>query len=180
MKVYALRFNIYLALFAALLLGAGCQSANSSGGESKKLSALRLHIESNAGPRDTTSQTISLIRADPVSLNIVTTPILTEADIVASRVLDTTAGFAVEVKFSPTGTLMLEQYSASYPGKHFAVFGQWGEKGTDGRWLAAPLISHRITDGILSFTPDMNRDDAYRLVLGLNNVSKKIAKGAMK
>ena len=75
---------------------------------------------------------------------------------------------------------MLEQYSAANPGKHFAIFGQWGEKLADGRWLAAPLITHRIADGMLSFTPDMSREEADRLVLGLNNVAKKILKGQFK
>ncbi len=176
MKVYPVRFNIYLVLFTILLLAAGCKSTSS---EDKKVSALRLHIESTAGLPGT-CETVSLIRADPVSVTILNNPVLTEADIVAARVLDTTAGFAIEIKLSSTGTLVLEQYTASNPGRHLVIFGQWGEKGTDGRWLAAPLISHRISDGILSFTPDMNRDDAYRLVLGLNNVSKKIAKGTMK
>ena len=179
MNFYSLRFNIYLVLIIALALAGGCKSTPKEGKKDKEVSALRIHMESPTGLGDTT-QTVSVIREDPVSVTILSAPILTEADVVAARVLDTTAGFAVELKFSSTGTLLLEEYSASNPGKHFVIFGQWGEKGNDGRWLAAPLITHRITDGILSFTPDMNRDDAYRLVYGLNNVSKKIAKDALK
>ena len=179
MKVYALGFNIYLGFFVALVLAIGSQTVKSSDSDTKKVSALRIHLESKAGPGNTT-QTVSVIRGDPVNVTILSGPFLTEADIIASRVLDTTAGFAVELKFSSSGTLILEQYSASSPGKHMVIFGQWGEKGSEGRWLAAPLITHRITDGIISFTPDMDRDDAYRLVLGLNNVSKKIEKGTMK
>ena len=179
MNFYTLRFNIYLVLIMGLLAGGGCKSTPKDDKKDKEVSALRIHMESVGGPGDMT-QNVSVIRADPVSVTILSSPILTEADVVASRVLDTTAGFAVELKFSSTGTLLLEEYSASNPGKHFVIFGQWGGKGNDGRWLAAPLITHRITDGILSFTPDMNRDDAYRLVFGLNNVSKKIAKDALK
>jgi hypothetical protein len=179
MNFYAVRFNIYLVLIMGLVLGQGCKSTPKDSKENKEVSALRVHMESVAGP-GTMTQTVSIIRADPVSVTILSGPILTEADVVAARVLDTTAGFAVELQFSSTGTLLLEEYSASNPGKHFVIFGQWGQKGTDGRWLAAPLITHRISDGVLSFTPDMSRDDAYRLVLGLNNVAKKIAKGALK
>ena len=179
MNFYALRFNIYLVLIIGLVLGGGCKSTPKDSKDDKAVSAVRVHLESPTGLGDTT-QVVSVIREDPVSVTILSAPVLTESDVVAARVLDTTAGFAVELKFSSTGTLLLEEYSASNPGKHFVIFGQWGEKGTDGRWLAAPLITHRITDGILSFTPDMNRDDAYRLVFGLNNVAKKVAKDAMK
>ena len=179
MNFYSLRFNIYLVLIMGLVLGGGCKSTPKEEKKDKEVSALRIHMESPPGLGDTT-QTVSVIREDPVSVTILSAPVLTEADVVAARVLDTTAGFAVELKFSSTGTLLLEEYSASNPGKHFVIFGQWGEKGKDGRWLGAPLITHRITDGILSFTPDMNRDDAYRLVFGLNNVAKKVAKDALK
>ena len=44
----------------------------------------------------------------------------------------------------------------------------------DYRWLAAPVISHRISDGVLVFTPDATREEAEEIALGLNNVSKKV------
>lgn len=179
MNFYALRFNIYLALITSLLLGVGCKSTPKDDKKDKEVSALRVHMESVAGPGNMT-QTVSVIRTDPVSVTILSTPVLTESDVVLSRVLETSAGFAIELKFSSTGTLLLEEYTAANPGKHFVIFGQWGEKGDDGRWLAAPLLTHRITDGVLSFTPDMSRDEALRLVKGLNNVSQKIAKDALK
>jgi len=105
---------------------------------------------------------------------------LTEANTVAARVIDTRGGFAIQIQFDESSALVLEQYSAGNPGKHFVIFGQWGEKRADGRWLAAPLITHRIAGGNLSFTPDMPREEADRLVLGLNNVAKKIIKGQLK
>jgi hypothetical protein len=181
MKVYASRFNIYLAMFTALTLFCGCQTHHSAVKEDKQISALRIHIEANVDPAGT-SQTVSVLRSEPVSVTIDHNPILTEADIVGARVLDAPAGagFAVEVKLADMPTLLLEQYTASNPGKHFVVWGQWGDKGKETRWLAAPLITHRISNGVLAFTPDMSRDDAYRLVLGLNNLAKKTAKGAMK
>jgi hypothetical protein len=180
MKVYASRFNIYLVMFTVLALGTACHTTHETK-EDKVVSALRVHIESNV---DTIggSQTVSVLRTEPVSVTITKDPIVTEANLLSARVLDAPAGsgFAVELKFDDIGTMMIEQYSASEPGKHFVIFGQWGEKGSDGRWLAAPLITHRIDNGLLSFTPDMSRDDAYRLVLGLNNVSRQINKGTMK
>jgi hypothetical protein len=37
----------------------------------------------------------------------------------------------------------------------------------------APLITGRINNGLLSFTPDMTRDEATEFVKGLNNVAKQ-------
>ena len=54
------------------------------------------------------------------------------------------------------------------------------KKGADSRWLAAPVISRRIGNGVLVFTADCERDEADQLVLGLNNVSKQIHKSDLK
>jgi hypothetical protein len=45
------------------------------------------------------------------------------------------------------------------------------------RWLAAPRITGRIADGRLEFTPDATRDEAERIVHGLNRVAELVAKG---
>ena len=98
----------------------------------------------------------------------------------AAKVIDTPGGFAIEIQFDETGTWLLEQYSAANPGGHFVIFGQWGDKLVNGRWLAAPLITHRIANGVLAFTPDCSREEADQLVLGLNNVAAQIRKRQMK
>jgi preprotein translocase subunit SecD len=120
---------------------------------------------------------VSLLRADPIQVTIDKTPILTEANIIAAKVIDTPESPAIEVRFDENGTWILEQYSASNPGRHFVIFGQWGKDLKDGRWLAAPLITKRLNYGILSFTPDMTRDEANQFVLGLNNLAKQFATG---
>ena len=43
----------------------------------------------------------------------------------------------------------------------------------EGRWLAAPLIRQRISDGTLSFSPDASREEMERLVFGLNEALRK-------
>ena len=159
----------------ALAVLCGCQTDK----QDKKVSALRVHIEASADESGT-SDTVSILRSDPVLITAMREPILTEANIVAAKVVDAPGGFAVEIQFDEIRADMLEQYSAANPGKHFAIFGQWGEKLSNGRWLAAPLITHRIADGRLSFTPDMSREEADRFVLGLNNVAKKMHKGQLK
>jgi hypothetical protein len=184
MKVCARRFNLFLLLAAALALSGGCKTEkqHEQDKQDKVTGALRVHIEvsaDNAGDLST-SQTISVLRSDPVQVTIAKDPILTEANIIAARIIESPGGFAIEIQFDETGAWTLEQYSASYLGKHFVIFGQWGEKLVSGRWLAAPLITRRIGDGKLVFTPDASRDEAGQLVLGLNNVGKKNQKALAK
>ena len=177
MKVCGRKFNLYLALAAALpvLLG-GCQTTSKA---DKQTAALRIHIET-PGNALGTSQAISVVRANPVLVNISMEPFLTEANVLAARIISSPGGFGVEVKFDETGGWMLEQYTAANPGKHLAIFGQWGEKLAEGRWLAAPFIARRIGNGVLAFTPDASREEADQFVLGLNNIGKKNQKNPPK
>jgi len=169
MLIWMQQFNLKLAaVFLALALLCGCQTDKNS----KAAGALRVHIEVTVPTA--TSQSVSVLRSTPVLVTIQKDPVLTEANIVAAKVIDTPGGFAVQVKFDDdTGAWILQQYSAANPGKHFVIYGQWTDKPGDGRWLAAPLITRRIADGVLSFTPDASRAEADQLVNGLNNVAKR-------
>ena len=154
----------------ALALGAGC----ATGKKDKQTAALRVHIECSANLGGS-GQTVTLLRSQPVQATVTVEPILSEANIVAAKLLDTPGGYAVELKFNSTGAWTLEQFSSANPGKHFVIFGQWSEKVVDGRWLAAPIIGHRNATGVLAFTPDMSREEAQQLVIGLNHNAAKIA-----
>ena len=175
MKLLARRFNIYLALAVLLGLACGCQT----GKPEKEVGALRVHIEMSPDPTGT-SQQISVLRSNPVLVTIKREPILTEANIVQAKVINAQGGFALEIKFDENGTWLLEQYSAANPGAHFVIFGQWGKKNSDGRWLADPVIGRRISNGTLVFTPDCSREEADQFALGLNNFAKKNRKGLLK
>jgi hypothetical protein len=105
---------------------------------------------------------------------------LTEANVLRATLLETPGGFAIEVKFDDHGTLILEQFTSANPGGHLVIFSQWSDLAKDSRWLAAPLISHRIADGTVSFTPDATRDEAKLIVTGVNHMAETIAKGKMK
>jgi preprotein translocase subunit SecD len=178
MNFYARGFNLYLLLVAVSLTAAcGCQSDKDKA--AKHVSALRFYIE-NGGQLPDGGQTVSVIRANPVLVTINTEPALTEANIISAKLLDSPVGYAVEIKFDETGTYLLEQYTSAYEGKHFVIFGQWSDKVADSRWLAAPIIVHRIASGVFAFTPDASLEEARQLVIGLNNMAEKIAKGKMK
>ena len=181
MKVCARQFNLYLTCFTAIMLIGGCETSKKDGKDDKNaVGAVRVHIES---PRNLegTGQTISLIRTDPVTLNIQSDPILTEASLLDVHLIDVPGGgYAIELGFNEIGTYTLEQFTAANPGRHLAIFGQWGDKLSAGRWLAAPLISRRITKGTIIFTPDASREEALKLVTGLSNIAKKNVKAISK
>ena len=177
MNFYKRRFNLFFWPAALVLLVSGCASGHLGGlfhHHKALIAILRVHVESESSTAGTT-QTISVLRSQPVAVNISTDVILTEADILAARLLDAGAGFAVEVKFEDIAGWRLEQYSAINPGKHLAIFGQWGDQPADGRWLAAPLMVRRMAGGVLVFTPDASHAEMEQWVKGLNEAAKKNA-----
>ena len=155
-----------------LLLAVGCATGKK---EDKELGVLRVHIESNANVPGV-AQDVSVLRSQPLLVTVRMEPVLTEANVIAAHLLETPGGFAVEVKFDESGSLTLEQYTSTYAGKHFVLFGQWGDKVKDGRWLATPVISHRIANGVLSFSPDASLEETRKLVDSLNRTAKRNAK----
>lgn len=173
MRVYTLRFNLFLLLAVFFPLLGGCGSL---GHKDEPTSALRIYVAVAPGTASDSpggTETVSVLRSDPVQVTIDKTPILTEEDLVAAKIIDTPAAPGIELRFSPMGTVVLEQASATNPGGHLVIFGQWGKNLKNSRWLMAPLITQRINNGLLSFTPDMTRDEATEFVQGLNNVAKQ-------
>ena len=160
------RFNTYLFLALCLALAGGCQTAESKG--KKDLSTLRLHLEVNADGTDRNEQ-VPIYREKPVLVNVEKLPFISEKNVVAATLIDAHGGFAIQVQFDREGTWLLEQYSTVNRGRHIAIISQFGET----RWLAAPLIEHRIPNGLLTFTPDSTREEAERIVRGLNNVARE-------
>ena len=171
MNFYVRRFNLYLLL---LVLACGCSMFHKK--KIEKVGAIRIHVESPVTVPGK-SQAIQMLRSSPVTIVVGDEPVLTEQNLIAATLLETPGGFAVRVKFDETGSWMLEQATAGNPGKHLVIFGQWGETVSQGRWLAAPFISHRIGDGYLTFTPDASREEALKLVEGLNHTAKILNTG---
>ncbi len=180
MNFYTGRFNLYLLTLLTLLtltfaFGCASPSEKEKKNEDKFLGVIRLHVESTANALDT-SQTISVLRTQPVSVTIAKEPVLSELNLLRVRLMETPGGFAIELKFDDTGSWTLEQFTSAYAGKHLAIFGQWGDKKEEGRWLAAPLITTRNATGILAFTPDMSHAEAVKFVTAVNLAAKKAQK----
>jgi len=171
MVIRLTRFNIYLLCLAVLGAVAGCRSPESK--REKQLATLRLHMEVTPDSLGL-SEAAPIYRANPTMVNINRSPFLNESFVAEARVVpDPLGGFALSIKFEQMGARLLEQYTATNPGRRMAIFTQFGENGAERRWLAAPVIGRRISDGVISFTPDATREEAEQIAKGLNNVAIK-------
>ena len=169
MKCVSTVFNGFLAL-ALFAVTTGCLTTE----ERKRLrefSSLRIHVEADRGSADRNSA-IAVHRAHPVYLNIDREPVLDERYVVAATLIEQPGDlFAIEIKFDRRGSWILERTTVMNRGKHLAVFSDFGDQA---RWLGAPEMIAKNSSGRLVFTPDATREEANRIVRGLNNVAKRL------
>ena len=170
MKIHRNAFNLYL-LAAVFLIGCKLPQEKIDAAEArrqkKQMSTLRLHLET---PNSLDTQAVSVLRASPILVKVDSDSFLDERDVVSAKVADFMGGFVIQVKFNDHGKLVLDTTSTSNRGRRVAIMSDFGQQ----RWLAAPILSHRISDGVLSFTPDATREEAQRIVRGLNNTAALI------
>lgn len=169
------RFNTYLLLSILVALACGCHTAESK--HKQVVATLHLHQQMNPDPMGSTE--VITVHKDPlVTMTVRREYFLTEANIKAASVIDTLGGYALSIQFDRQGSWLLEEYTAASRGRHIAIFSQFvnpkEEKINQGHWLAAPKIVNHITDGLFIFTPDVTREEADQIALGLNNVAKKV------
>jgi preprotein translocase subunit SecD len=158
------RFNTILAAILLAGVALGCQTT-----KKKAASVLRMHLEMNPdGTERTTSVPIG--RDKFFYLNIEKAPFLDEGHIQQAAVVEDVGGFQVSLQMDKRGTLLLEQYTTANKGRRIAIHAVFGQD----RWLAAPVITKSISDGKIAFTPDATREEAERLVLGLNKVANRM------
>jgi preprotein translocase subunit SecD len=122
------------------------------------------------------SSPVPIFREKPIMVNVEKSSFLTEADIAEAKLVEVLGGFALRIQFNQHGTWTLEQFTTTNPGKRIALLCRFGPKFKEVRWLAAPRISQRISNGVLTFTPDATREETEQIVLGLNNMAKQAAK----
>jgi hypothetical protein len=164
------RFNIYLLLIAGLVAVAGCQSPETK--REKQLATVRVHLEVGQG-RPGQNLQVSVLRAAPMLINVERNPFLNEIHVASAKVEDTPGGFLLAIQLNQQGQWLLEQYTAANSNRRLAIRCQWGvPPDVQDRWLAAPLVTRRIKDGLLTFTPDATRDEAEQIAIGLNNLSR--------
>lgn len=174
MVIRLVRFNLKLLLPLSLSVLLGCQMQQkfTEVTQSKPQATLRIHLETNPYPPGQ-SEPIMVLRSAPMTVNVERSPFLNEAHVAQASVVDTEDGFVLSVKFNDQGKWLLEQYSLANSKRRLAIRSQFRYQTTNvfDRWLAAPKLERGITNGILTFTPDADRDEAETIVEGWNNVA---------
>jgi hypothetical protein len=174
--VHLKRFNIYLSAGLAVAIAFGCQTSPEKHKEKEKqkeMATLRLHLEASPHGSGRT-EVASILRDHPVDITVEQTPFATEGNVAEAKVVNMIGGFEISIQLNHEGTWLLEQYTAANHNRKIAVFCQWGKDLSEHRWLAAPKISKRISNGLIVFTPDTSREEADEIVLGLNHVAQKL------
>lgn len=135
----------------------------------KAASTLRLHMEENDIGLGVGK--VEVIRGNPIKVMVQKTAFVDEGDIAKATVVDSPyGGHMIRIEYTRRGKMALQMATAPHPGRRVAVWSRW----TEGRWLAAPVVQRGIEDGFFTFTPDCSREEAERIVLGLNNVAVKL------
>jgi len=161
-------FNPFFLAALLMLFAQGCATPEEKE-KRKEASTLRFYMETDI-EEDAKSALVPVVRSNPVVVRIEKTAFLDEGSLKDAAVIETLGGFAIQVKLDFHGTLVLENVTTSYKGRRMVIYSMF----TQGRWLAAPQISDRISDGVFTFTPDASREEADRIVRGLINVAVKL------
>jgi hypothetical protein len=164
MSIRPLAFNLYLLVAITFCLG--CQTTEEKK-HKKQLSTLRLHLETRSDGTPRTGA-VPIGRQNPFYLNVEHSFFLDETEVERADVIEGIGGFSIQVQFTRHGAFVLDQVTSSNPKKRIGIFTVFDES----RWLAAPTITHRIANGVLTFTPDATREETERIVRGLNNVAE--------
>jgi len=176
MRIIWQGFNTYLLL--AAVVGSLCACGTTS--KRKNFSALRIHLETNRDGTDR-SKAVPILRDKSQMINVESAPFLAEGNVAEAKLVDEVGGFAVEIKFERRGVWLLESYTTANRGRRLAIYAEFADpadperKKIVSRWLAAPLVQKRISDGVLTFTPDASREEMTEWVRGLNLLAKKLA-----
>jgi hypothetical protein len=165
-------FNFYLVVLIGWV-AAGCAHTKDPGDRLSTL--LRVHLE--ATPHTAiTKQKIYVYRAAPVEVEIEALYLLTEEHVVSARVVEEMGTYALEIRFNQWAIPLLAHNSSSYQGRRIALRAQFGPEQETVRWIGAPRLREVIDDGVLRFTPDATREEAYQIAVGLNNNARKVRK----
>ena len=164
------RFNLYLLLLIALVSFTGCQSPEAK--RKQQLARARVYLEVPVN-RPGQAQQVSVLRAAPMNLIVEKDPFLNESHVATAQIVDTPGGFVLSLRMNHKGAFLLEQYTASHNNRRMAIRCQWGvPPNVQDRFVAAPLITRRIPDGTLTFTPDASREETEEIVIGVINYAK--------
>ena len=179
MRIQRGAFNLFFGLCMACLV-AGCATGAEPAKKKddpakpkdarreKQASSLRLHMEAGSG--GVGSGKVQVLRTNSITLTVERSPFVDEGFIEEARVVDGIGGHMIYVRYNSQGAMRLQMWTAANPGRHVVVWAKW----TEGRWIAAPIPPKPLDEGAIVFTPDASREEAERIVRGLNNVAVKL------
>jgi len=172
MRIYRFPFNLKLLVLLSLPFWVcSCQTTESQKKKDRKATVIRFHLETNKDGTDRNYK-ITFLRNSPTEINVELSPFVDEGNISEARVIDHMGGFAIQVLLDKHGSMVLDGVTTGNKGKRIAIYSHWGPT----RWIAAPLITRRVESGFFTFTPDTTREEAERIVEGLNEIAKAMKK----
>jgi hypothetical protein len=151
----------------------GC--AHTKDPNDKLSTLLRVHLEAT-DQTAITKQKIQVYRTSPIEVEIETLYLLNEEHVVSARVVEEMGTYALEIRFNNWAVPLLAHNSSSYQGRRIAFQAQFGPGQETVRWIGAPRLREVIDDGVIRFTPDATREEAYQIAAGLNNNARKVRK----
>ncbi len=180
-------FNSFLLASALALGGSGAvpltaadtspssSSKAKSGKKADPLAMIRLHVEVTD---DGNAPKVEVIRRLPQTFPIMKQPFLDERDVARAYLVETPdGGFMIQIETTSHGKQALEMATVTSNGRHLVIFSQWNVDGSDKpeeRWIAAPLIRGPLHHGSIIFSADCTREEAHRIVDGLNAVAVQL------
>jgi hypothetical protein len=159
-------------LLAGLTLLTACKTTEERK-RSKEASTIRFHLEVNPDGSDR-NVGVPVYRARPMLVNVEQNSFLNEGDVDLAAVVPAVGGFMIKIQFNTHGSWVLDAVTTSNKGRRIVIFSQFGEGNS--RWLAAPVIAQRVSNGLYLFTPDASYEEAERIVRGLNNIAAELRK----
>jgi hypothetical protein len=149
-------------LMLCLLELTACNSAP------KNAAILRMHLP--ASPAATPIRRMPVtIRTPALTLEVDRLPVLSEADLDHVDLTGEGDNFGIRLFFNTHGTIMLDTVSLNNRGQLLVII-------INGVPVAAPQLRERIVDGVFDFTPDISREEAEKIVKGLNASAEYIRK----
>lgn len=176
LRFFNTRAGIVVAGVTLLLLVGGCAGV----WPRKRASVhLRFHLESAVmDPAHTVS--VGVGRDSGLFVVVEGRPFLDESNVLDLSVVDQFGGFSFKVLFDRRGTWLLEQASTTHRGRRCVIYCEFTHSGTNiSRWIAAPVLTGRIADGVLIFTPDLTRSEADALVKAVQPVIRRNKKESL-
>jgi hypothetical protein len=170
-------FNLYLVgLTAALtVIWVGCSTSPETRRRDKVHYTELWLYESAPDTFIDTNKTMAITVAN-IPFLVRKTPFLTEASLEDAQVVDSPGGgYALQLRFDDHGRFELDNFTASHRWQHLVIFARYGVRKEQDEvplkeaWLAAPLITRQINDGVLTFTPSARREELYSILDGLRN-----------